>query len=651
MASGNDEADFVLRLVNEVSKEAQAAKRDLEAVRQVMEKTGATEGEARSAMKSLAAAEKEAADAAKKLGAEQKKAAEEGAKKHADALTKVGEASSKANAQLVEFAASTVVALGAVVVGLVAAAEQYALKAGEFQDKTLKAFEILDGTKQSADATLRELREGASSLGLPTEAITKYYKELRTAGFAAEEAKTILSAGLDIAAVGDEAQGNAFVKAIESLRVKGVTGTEALESLKEAGIGDPDAFFKALAQQEGATKGLDKAHLEAMLKAGQIDSGTGINAMLDVIRSKYDKGGALGSAAKEMAEGSVSAQLQGLKNDVEGIFADASVKGPLLEMLKSLRELLGADTESGQKIRETLGRAFQDVANILSKLDAKTIEKLLNVSIDLAGAAIDVAEAFGGAFWKSLKKAMEPFAKLTDGSEASKLSLKTLAVVVDVAAEALGFLAGEMIGTFTEGVAGILNLPSRLEGLYEGFKDVFDRIPHSWDELAEWWDELSLEEVGENLVDGLWDGIKSTWRGMLQKFTDLLDLLPDAAKKALGIASPSKVFMEIGEFTALGMVDGVQSENDNAQAAIEDLVAPPEPDPSVFSPITGGAGRSVSMRGGGSLSVGDVTITIQAGSASNPGDIGEEVERRMRALFAEWSAELGADDEEAAAAA
>ena len=79
--------------------------------------------------------------------------------------------------------------------------------------------------------------------------------------------------------------------------------------------------------------------------------------------------------------------------------------------------------------------------------------------------------------------------------------------------------------------------------------------------------------IGTNIVKGLWEGIKSGWNGLLAKVKGLVDLLPDIAKKALGIHSPSKVFDEIGVNTCKGLAQGLARGTAKVKDAAETVVA------------------------------------------------------------------------------
>lgn len=625
----DDAVEYALRLADEASKPAKQAEAALSDYRSALKAVEDAEKAAATASKALADAQgksakeitaaekavekanrdleraqggaessaKKVLDARKKVAAETEKATAD----HRKSLERVSEAQNKATQDLIAFGVAAAATLGAFAVGLLIAGEKWALEAGEFQARTLAALEAIDGSKVSAKATLDSLRGAANAAGLPTEKVTEFYKELRLAGVAAEEVKDILAAGLDVSAVLGDQAGKGVIEAIKGLREKGSLTAETLGALKGAGLGDSDEFYQVLAGLQGAnTFGKTKAQIEALLKNNQVSADVGTQAILAIVSDKLDKGGPLGSIAKEIGGGSISGQLAALKNQMNSVFADSAVTGPFVEALKTINRLLDPTTKSGQQIRETLGRAFQSVADALARITPEDIERLLSATISLVDGVLDLAAAFKNSLGKALEKILAPFGQLSDDSETSRVALAALGAAAEWLAGALGTVAGSIL-------SGFLALPSKLVGLHQSFADIFDKIPDSWEGVEEWFDSIDLWDVGQNIVDGLWEGIKDGWRGLLESIEGLLDLLPTAAKKALGIASPSKVFAEIGGFVGEGFTVGINDNAGEAQEAVEDLVAPPEMPQVTF----GGGGTSSTVREfrGGGVTIENLTIS------------------------------------------
>lgn len=65
-------------------------------------------------------------------------------------------------------------------------------------------------------------------------------------------------------------------------------------------------------------------------------------------------------------------------------------------------------------------------------------------------------------------------------------------------------------------------------------------------------------QAGRDIINGLWQGIKAEIAKPVQAIKDLAHDLPDWAKKILGIKSPSRVFMGIGENIGQGMALGIE---------------------------------------------------------------------------------------------
>ena len=69
-----------------------------------------------------------------------------------------------------------------------------------------------------------------------------------------------------------------------------------------------------------------------------------------------------------------------------------------------------------------------------------------------------------------------------------------------------------------------------------------------------------IVNVGKQIVEGLWNGIKAMAGWIKNKVSDFVGGIVSSVKGALGIHSPSRVFAGIGENMALGLSDGWDSE-------------------------------------------------------------------------------------------
>ena len=76
--------------------------------------------------------------------------------------------------------------------------------------------------------------------------------------------------------------------------------------------------------------------------------------------------------------------------------------------------------------------------------------------------------------------------------------------------------------------------------------------------------------IGSNIVEGVWQGIQNAIGWFTSSVSSFFSGIVDDVKSTLGIASPSKVFAQIGRFMAEGLGIGWDSEIGNIQKDIED---------------------------------------------------------------------------------
>jgi hypothetical protein len=109
--------------------------------------------------------------------------------------------------------------------------------------------------------------------------------------------------------------------------------------------------------------------------------------------------------------------------------------------------------------------------------------------------------------------------------------------------------------------------------------------------------------VGVDLMMGLVNGITATVGAVVQAVSNAVGSAITAAKEVLGIASPSKVFAEIGTNTVAGFTGSVDDGAADAQSSMADLVsanpsavaAPAAQAPGAGAPAGGGKGAGKSF--------------------------------------------------------
>lgn len=112
-----------------------------------------------------------------------------------------------------------------------------------------------------------------------------------------------------------------------------------------------------------------------------------------------------------------------------------------------------------------------------------------------------------------------------------------------------------------------------------------------------------LFSVGINMMRGLMNGIMAMAGNVAAAARGVVSRAVSAAKSALGIRSPSRVFKQIGRYTGQGMVLGLQSQADAVRKATRGLLDIPKAEALRYSPEVNVSGSSrLAYQGGGGRS-------------------------------------------------
>ncbi|MBY6275375.1 phage tail tape measure protein [Symbiobacterium thermophilum] len=129
---------------------------------------------------------------------------------------------------------------------------------------------------------------------------------------------------------------------------------------------------------------------------------------------------------------------------------------------------------------------------------------------------------------------------------------------------------------------GILQV---LESLWTGFWETFANIitwaweliqnalSALWDAISGWFKGLATAAVnwGRDMMQGFLDGITSMFSRIWDTVTNFVRSVTEKVKSVLGIASPSKVFMEIGKNVGEGLAIGIEATKIDVGRAIASI--------------------------------------------------------------------------------
>jgi hypothetical protein len=116
----------------------------------------------------------------------------------------------------------------------------------------------------------------------------------------------------------------------------------------------------------------------------------------------------------------------------------------------------------------------------------------------------------------------------------------------------------------------------------------------AWEAVKSFLSALDFGKLGSDLIDGFVGGITGNAGKVVAAITGVASNAINAARTALGIASPSKVFEKIGAYTGEGFAGGVADSSGGAQAAMTAMVEPPAPALSKVDALGGNFGAAPS---------------------------------------------------------
>ena len=273
----------------------------------------------------------------------------------------------------------------------------------------------------------------------------------------------------------------------------------------------------------------------------------------------------------------------------------------LSDGLAMVIEKLPEFVEAGIKLLEALGQGLLDNLPLLINSALEITMTLLNALLDNlptiveAGLQIIVQLALGiaQALPELVPTIVDCVLEIVDVliENAPMLLDAAMALIEGLAEglinslptliERLPEIIQKMVDFFVEHIGDILVFAVELmiqlgAALIENLPSLLASIPEIIASLVEGFLEgiVAINEVGIQLVNGLWEGIKGAWGKLVENVTSLGKKLVDKVKGFFEIGSPSRLFAdEIGQWIPEGIAVGIEANADSVTNAMDDVVA------------------------------------------------------------------------------
>lgn len=397
-----------------------------------------------------------------------------------------------------------------------------------------KVFELKSAT--NGLATLTAIRKLGSDAGYGLDATTESATRLGAAFNNVEQAKKAFTTIADIKALVPTVGLDKLTDDFVELRAKTSVGTADMEKFAKE-IGTVAPTFEQLAKTSGLT--LDET--KQQIKDGTFSAETYALSLEDAAKAAAGTQKA-GEAALKLNANDPQAQINRVFDSfttLKEAFAKGLLGGEggaaLSDLANSIKSL--ASNPQAIAFAKSLGTALSLMASVAIKLEGIWLSLIGNALAPLAPAFSAISDALGGTSGIMNGMISVTQALLTVAIFPLKAAIWLIANGFNLATDAIAATIGAFVSIGTAGATLVT--------------DMFT--------------------LGTNIVQGLVNGISSLASAPVDALKNIGLNAIAGVKSILGIASPSKAFASIGEFTTEGFVQGVDNTASDAAQATTSL--------------------------------------------------------------------------------
>lgn len=294
---------------------------------------------------------------------------------------------------------------------------------------------------------------------------------------------------------------------------------------------------------------LDSAKLHENLMAYMNETGKDLKTVAEELAT--NTGDALGRLMPQGMEQGLKAGEASLQAEVDHIEDIASTADSHADITKQAKTT-GSDADA--ELSAGLSENKDEVASATADVAQEIKDPLEQLPDDVK----PYAETLMGAITEAI----------INGDPVAVAAIEAAAnAIVDKAAEILSSTKGEEITT------------AFLNGMNNGIIYTYSPIVTNMGEIGSqvtdkaqvYINEQNGQAIGENMIIGMINGFNRYGQMLVNTIAHICSVCVEDARRILGIASPSKVFAEIGSYVMEGMQIGLEDSGDDAIRAVGDI--------------------------------------------------------------------------------
>mgnify|MGYP000894826724 CR=1 FL=1 len=492
------------------------------------------------------------------------------------------------------------------------------LSVASFRQDSIAGLTTVLGNQRAATNAFRNALVMANQTPLDPQDVIGTFTSLAVGGFRESELAPLTAAAADIQAARGQAASDALVRVFSQMRGLGRVqrGDITMQAIT-AGLNAGDIFEDIARQMNLGTGRAGIQAAERAVSRGRVNDTVAINAFLASVRRRYDRGGALGTFARNQSN-TLTGALSNLRGAGFTLLASTDLSRTagvqaVTRTVLGLVQALDMGSATGIRLRRVIV-GFSDAAltGLFGGGDAGTIEGVFNTVLDVAEGvtgflriALPIGRQFVGGVLVGMRAGFTPVLvalRAIGGADAGR-RVEVIAVSFGYLGRAIGFVVG-VVGT---GAAVVTSFVGVIASAGAGITALTGYALSGLDTLttrgSEWGYQAAL-----SIVTGFETGFLDAGGRVVGAVERTFEGAVQSARTVLDWHSPSGVFRDAGDAVSRGFELGIAGGAPAARDAVSRLVAP-----------QGAAG--VGAEGGGRATA---TITMIIDGARDPRAVARE---------------------------
>lgn len=320
--------------------------------------------------------------------------------------------------------------------------------------------------------------------------------------------------------------------------------------------------------------------------------------IIDVIEHYAKEYGVLGKTAAEAGDtilGSINMMKASWTNFISGLSKDGANLDKLIDQLVSSIQAVASNVlPVVLRAMGGLAQALPQIVQVISAQLPTLINQILPPLIESTTILLTaLVNALPGVLSTILPILMDSIISLVNAligvlPEILPIILEAVLQIITAIAQNLPTMIPAIVEAILEIIpilidniplfiaAGFQLVVGLLTGLVNAIPKVLAKIPQLaksiLNKFKDFFKNNPLTKIGENIVKGLWNGIKNVKDWLLGKISGFVDGAIKGIKKFFGIKSPSKVMAkEVGQWLPKGIAVGIDANTDAVKKSMSNV--------------------------------------------------------------------------------